>query len=276
MRAAVAGLIVLLLSCPDAFAQAGGAITATGGFESQEISFNVQSAIAFVGPSVRDNMQQMLIVVISNAWIDPDSISDFLDRRRAVERLLKDDETALVYLEFSRTGAYRGLNYSFGVGNGCGFCASEATSTVKFANDRLVGTLKGKDELRLFDVNIDVPVMTDDHGAPLAEGGGPPGEAYNAYHRALLKSDADGLRPTLTVRRLESWNRANIAGVMDQYLGYLQSEHPSQAVHVVNGWASPYKATLLIEGISDGRPVEGEVVLLNENGVWHVDQEFFE
>src|SRR5262245_55584990 len=96
MKAAVACLFVLMLSCTDAFAQAGGAITATGGFESQEVSFNVQSAIAFVGPSVRDNMQQMLIVVISNAWIDPDGIADFLDRRRAVDRLLKDGETALV------------------------------------------------------------------------------------------------------------------------------------------------------------------------------------
>ena len=62
---------------------------------------------------------------------------------------------------------------------------------------------------------------------------------------------------------------------VDDYLAYLLSEHP-RAVHVARAWASPFKASLLIEGIGEGGPVEGEVLLLNENGIWHVEQEVIE
>jgi hypothetical protein len=235
----------------------------------------VQSAIAYVGASAQNRSQPVVVVVISNAWIDPDGIGDFLDRQRAVERFIRDDETAVVYLEFTRAGVYRGLSYSFGPGNGCGFCASDAVSTVKLENGKLVGTLKGKEIERPFEVNIDVPIMSDDHGAPLPDDGGEPGKAYLAYHAALAKSDSEALRSTLSLRRVEVWNRANVAGLMNAYLGYLVSEHP-QAVHVTRGWASATKASLVIEGIGENGPIQGEVLLLNENGLWHVEQEVFE
>jgi hypothetical protein len=275
MKAVGAGLFALLLGT-NALAQPDGAITATGSFGSLDVKFEVQSAIAYIGQSAQDRSEQVITVVISNAWMDPDGIADFFDRHRAVERLIKDEETVVVYLEFTREGAYRGISYAFAQGNRCNFCATDAASTVALQNGRLVGGIEGIEELRPFEVKIDVPIMNDDHGAPLPADGGPPATAYLAYHSAIVNKDPGALRPTLSIRRLEVWNRASMAGLLDEYVNYLASEHPTKDLQIARGWASESKATLIVEGMSESGPVGGEVLLLNENGIWHVEQEVIE
>ncbi len=274
MTLATAVLAALLaVSGPALAAETASTPTAKGSFKSKEVAFNVASAVAWNGSSLLEKKDPALIVAISNARVTAGGIADFLDRKRAFEKLIKDDETAVVYLEFTPQGRYRGLSYYFGSGNGCGFCSGEVTSTVKLANGKLSGTLKNAEKDRPFEVSLDVPVLTDEHGTALGADGGEAGKAYLAYHAALVKHDANALKPTLSPGRLEVWERSQKKGNVDGYVTFLSNDHPLKAVKVTKGFATADKASLVIEGESTAGKVTGEVLLVRKNGVWGVDEE---
>jgi hypothetical protein len=249
------------------------AAPAAGTFTSKDVAFDVAGAVAFNGPSSLDKAEPAILVVVSNTGLNGDALADFVDRKLAVEKLIKDDKTAVVYLEFTPQGRYRGLSYYFGSGNGCGFCTSEVTSTVKLSNGRLAGKLKGTEKGRPFDLTLDVAVLADAHGSALPADGGAPGKAYLAYHAALVKHDAKALKPTLSPGRIEVWDRANTKGDLSGYVSYLAEDHPMKSVKVVKGWATADKASLVIEGVGEAGNLAGEVLLVNTKGAWGVDEE---
>lgn len=249
------------------------AAPAAGTFTSKDVTFDVAGAAAFTGVSPLDKDQPAILVVVSNARLNGDALADFVDRRLAVEKLIKDDKTAVVYLEFTPQGRFRGLSYYLGAGNGCGFCSSEVASTVKLANGRLAGTLKGTERSRPFDITLDVAVLSDNHGAPLPADGGAPGKAYLAYHAALVKRDSKAIKPTLSPGRVEVWDRANSKGDVNGYVDFLAEDHPIKSVRIVKGWATANKASLVIEGEGQAGNVAGEVLLVNTKGAWGVDEE---
>jgi hypothetical protein len=205
--------------------------------------------------------------------MDTEALADYVDRRRAIDRRIKDNDTRVVYLEFRPNGVYRGLNYYFARGNGCGYCAGGVTSTVKLVNGRLAGALKSSDGDRSFDIVLDVPVTPDDHGAPLPAGGGAPGKAYLGYHAALVNRDAKALRPILSDERREMMAGAEKEGKGAAYLRYLAKEHPEKSVQITKGFSKGNRAVLMIAGESSTIKLTGEVVLFNEGGSWRVDDE---
>jgi len=245
----------------------------SGSFTSKDVTFEVAGAVAFNGPSALDKDNPAILVVVSNDRLNSGALADFVDRKLAVEKLIKDDKTAVVYLEFTPQGKYRGLSYYFGSGNGCGYCTSEVASTVKLANGRLTGTLKGTEKARPFNVTLDVAVLNDTHGSPLPADGGAPGKAYLAYHAALVKHDGAALKPTLSPGRVEVWNRANSKNDVGGYVNFLAEDHPLKGVKITRGWATADKASLLIEGQGEAGNVAGEVLLVNSKGAWGVDEE---
>src|SRR5262245_33618877 len=180
----------------------------SGNFSSKSVSFKIAGGIAFKGQDSLDPDTPMIVVAISNVSLNVEGLSDFVDRKRAIEKLVKDDETGIVYLEFTPQGRWHGLSYYFGSGNGCGFCTSEVASTVKLTDGKLVGTLKGTEKDRPFTVTLNIPVVSDDHGPAMAADGGAPGKAYLAYHAALVKKDAKALKPTLSPGNLEMFGKA--------------------------------------------------------------------
>jgi hypothetical protein len=274
MKLATAALAAFFAGSGAVFAaETAPTPTAKGTFKSKEVVFNVASAVAWNGSSFFEKKDPALVVAISNARVTPGGIADFLDRKRAFEKLIKDDETAVVYLEFSPQGRYRGLSYYFGSGNGCGFCSGDVTSTVKLANGKLAGTLKNAEKDRPFEVSLDVPVLTDEHGAALPADGGAPGKAYLAYHAALVKHDANALKPTLSPGRVEVWERSQKKGNLDGYVTFLSKDHPLKSVKVTKGFATADKASLVIDGESSAGKVTGEVFLVHKNGAWGVDEE---
>jgi hypothetical protein len=263
--------LFLVLTASHAFAQT--APTLKGTFSSKDTKFEIAGAVAFNGKSSLDPDRPVILVVISNAKLSAEAIADFVDRKRAIEKLVKDDETDIVYLEFTPEGRWRGLSYYFAPGNGCGYCTSEVTSTVKLVNGRLTGTLKGTEKDRPFDVVLDIPVLSDDHGAALPPDGGAPGKAYLAYHAALVKRDAAALKPTLSPGNVGVYERAQKRGDLDGYVKYLADKHPVKSVRITKGWSRRDKASLLIEGESELGKVAGEVFLVNSGGQWGVDEE---
>ncbi len=109
--------------------------TAGGTFKSKAVTLEIRSAIAFKAKSSLGS-DDALIVAVTNATMHADALADY-DRRRAVEKRIKDDDTGVVYFEFRPDGSDRGLSYYFAPGNGCGFCTSEVVSTVKLSGGKL-------------------------------------------------------------------------------------------------------------------------------------------
>ena len=263
--------IAALVMASQVWAQTPPALSGT--FSSKSVSFKIGGGIAFNGHSSLDPDAPMIIVAISNASLNVDGLSDFVDRKRAIEKLVKDDETGIVYLEFTQQGRWHGLSYYFGSGNGCGFCTSEVASTVKLSGGKLVGTLKGTEKDRPFSVTLNIPVVSDDHGAALPADGGAPGKAYLAYHAALVKKDAKALKPTLSPGNLEMFGKAEKKNDLAKYVAYLAEDHPIKSVKITKAWGGRDKASLLIEGETTLGKVSGEVFLVNVGGAWGVDEE---
>ncbi len=91
--------------------------TAKGTFKSKEVAFDVASAVAWNGSSLsREEGPGSHRGDQQRARHGGRHFADFLDRKRAFEKLIKDEETAVVYFEFSPQGRYRGLSYYFGSG----------------------------------------------------------------------------------------------------------------------------------------------------------------
>src|SRR6516164_2078351 len=267
---------LLVFACAMATAALADAPeTVRGSFKSKTITLQAKSAIAYRGKSFLDD-GEALIVVVTNARVHPEALAEYYDRRRVVEKRIRDEETGVVYFEFRRDGSYRGLSYYFAPGNGCGFCTSEVASTVKLTDGRLAGNLKGNEKERPFDLTIDVPLMSDDHGAALTADGGAPGATYLAYHAALVKRDRTALKPLLSTDRRETWSGAERKGQLDAFIEYLVSEHPEKSVRITKGYSKGDTAVLLVAGDSVAGQLIGEVLLMREGNAWRVDDELME
>jgi len=248
--------------------------TAQGTFKSHAVTLEVRSAIAFYGKSSLGGPDDVLIVAATNARIHGDALADYYDRRRAAEKRIKDDETGVVYFEFRPDGRYKGLSYYFASGNGCGFCSGDVVSTVRLAGGKLSGTLKGSEPERTFDIALDVPIMSDDHGVALPADGGAPGAAYLAYHAALVQRDRAALKTLLSLDRQQTWAAAEKKGGAGGFVDFLAGEHPNRSVRIVRGFVKGNTAVLLVTGESSTiGALSGEVLLMKEKEVWHVDDE---
>jgi hypothetical protein len=269
MRIALAALALLLASAGALAAPVPG--TAKGTFRSQGIAMEVKSAIAFRGKSFFDK-KDALFVAITNAQMT-DAIADYYDRRLALDKRIKDEQTGLVYLEFRPDGQYRGLSYYFASGNGCGFCSGDVMSSVKLSNGRLAGSLQSTEKERAFNVTLDVPVLSDEHGSALAGDGGAPGAAYLAYHAALAKRDAAAVKSALSADLRETMAGAEKKSDVDGFLRWLARDHPGKSVRIAKGYVKGDKAVLVIAGESAAGKLAGEVLMLKEGGGWRVDDE---
>ena len=263
-----------LAACATTAFAAETAPSADGEFTSRTFTMPVSTAMAFPGKSLIDKTD-VIVVAISNGDFRVDWFANFFDRRRAIERRMKDKDTAVVYLEFKPDGAYKGLSYYFGEANGCGYCGGSlgVTSTVKVAGGRIAGSLKSKDESRTYNVVFNVPITPDEHGAPLPPDGGSPGKAYLGYHDALVKRDLKALQPFLSNENREFLANAEKKGKLAVEMKAMAKEHPDQSVQITRGFSKGNRAVLLIAGVSSGIKLVGEVVLVNEGGRWGVDDE---
>ncbi len=259
------------LAAGSVFAADPSASGVKGKFSSSAVTLDAKSAVAFKGKSFLGD--DAIIVAVTNARVNADALAEFYDRRRAIERRIKDKDTGVVYLEFRANGSFRGVSYYFGPGNGCGFCTSTVDSSVKWVNGRLIGTLKGTETSRPFDLALDVALMSDDHGAPLPADGAAPGAAYLAYHKALLSRDRATLKTLLSEEGPHGWADAEKKGDIDGYLRYLADEHPDKSVHIVKGYARDNSALLLVSGESSVGKLNGEVLLVKEKGTWRINDE---
>ena len=255
---------------------AAGPARASGLFKSGEIQLKITDAYAFRGAASFGENEKVLVVAVSNQGFVPAAMDEYWDRKRALERYFKDEDTGLVYFEFGLDGKYRGLSYYFGSGNGCGYCSDPAVkSTVSLKSDKLSGKLvmaKTKDAQMSFEITLDVPVSADDHGAAQGKGGGEPGKAYLAYHKALRGQDPKAIQPLLAEERRARWKEAEGQGNGGAFLEFLGEGHPAQ-VTVSEAFVKGNKALLLLQGKGEEGKVEGEAQLVLEQGTWRFLEE---
>ncbi len=264
----------LLIAITHAAAKEGG--RASGTFQSGEMVMEVKDAYAFLGKPSLGGKEKVIIVVVSNQGFVKAALDEYWDRKTSLERYFKDEKTGLVYLEFSTDGRYRGLSYYFGSGNGCGYCAdSSVKSTVRLKDNKMTGNLsfpEGKDPNRWFEISIDVPVSNDDHGKAQGPGGGEPGKAYLAYHRALAGKDQRAIMALLSEERRSAWTKAEGQGRGAAFLEFLRAEHPRD-VRVTAAYVKGDKALLLLEGKGEAGKVIGEAQFSKEKSAWRFDEE---
>jgi len=268
----VALILAIVLAAGTVFAADPLASSVRGKFSSDGVTLDARSALAFKGKSFLGG-DDAIIVAVTNARVNADALAEFYDRRRAMDKRIKDSNTGVVYLEFRADGRFRGLSYYFGPGNGCGFCTSTVESSVTVAGGRMTGMLKGTEASRPFDLALDVALMSDEHGAPLPAEGGAPGAAYLAYHKALLSRDRATLKTLLSQEGLQGWTDAEKKGDIDGYLRYLGEEHPDKSVRIVKGYVRDNGALLLVSGESRIGKLNGEVLLVKEKGTWRINDE---
>ncbi len=269
-------LLLAVISPVSAEAADGG--RASGQFESNGRVMKVTDAYAFYGEPSLGGREKVVVVAISNQGFVKAAMDEYWDRKNALERYFKDENTGLVYFEFGRDGKYRGLSYYFGPGNGCGYCADPSVqSTVRLKDGKMNGKLsfpKGNDPNRWFEVSIDVPVSNDDHGKPQGAGGGEPGKAYLSYHGALGGRDTRAIKALLSGERRARWEKAEKDGNGPAFLAFLREDHPA-GVRVIEAYVRGDKALLILEGKGAAGNIRGEALFSREKGVWRFDEETF-
>ena len=247
---------------------------ASGRFETKNGSLEVFDAYAFHSLDGKGK----ITVVISNQEFAKDIIDQYWDRKHTIERYYRDEKTAVIYFEFSPEGKYRGLSYYFGPGDGCGYCADPSVkSTVSLKDGKMTGKLsfpKGSDTKSWFEISLNVPVSDDDHGKSQSNGGGEPGKAYMAYHRALVGDDPKAVRALLSERHRSMWKKAEAEQRGDEILSSLAEDHPKE-LRVTDVYVKGDKALILLEGKGEMGKVRGEAQLLRGKGVWLFNDEAF-
>jgi opacity protein-like surface antigen len=262
---------VLLLVATTLVAQ--DAKQASGRFDGREWYFEASGAYAFPGEIGMDD-EQGILVAISNSSFAAKNIDQMWDRQHVINEFHVDEETLVVYFHFAKDGKYRGMNYYFGSGDGCGFCYDGSVkSTVKVANGRIAGkvSLPEKPDEQFWDVTFDVPIAPTSYGTALPADGGEIGKIYAAYHKALDAASPDPLRPLLDDgdQKLLSENAAEM-------IDSLREDHPTKSYKIVKGFVNGDKALLLIEGENSYMNVKTEVHFVKLAGTWRVYDELLQ
>jgi len=109
-------------------------------------------------------------------------------------------------------------------------------------------------------------------GTVLPAGGGAPGAAYMAMHKAALAGDVNAMVKLATKERAAEMDKARKQPEFAGMIELIKAMEPAE-VHVVSGQANATKAELQIAGKdADGSSMKGTVSLLMEGGAWKIEK----
>jgi hypothetical protein len=269
----VAGVAIAL-----SLVHAAAAQTASGHFSSRTLDVPIAGSYSYWDRASGDK-GRLVKVAVSNAGFRASMLDDWQDRGAAIHELFASDEVKVVYFDFDPDGRYRGYSYYFASGDGCGWCYdSTVHSTVRGAHGRLSGSIafNGGPDSVAFDVTFDVPIPDKTWGKALPAGGGAPGRAYLAYHKALAAGDGAALNAVSDDHGKELLSKHEKLGDLDEYLGYRWNEthYRMQRVTVSGGFVRGDRAVILFDGNSKMFDrLHGEAVLRRDGGTWRVAEE---
>jgi hypothetical protein len=109
-------------------------------------------------------------------------------------------------------------------------------------------------------------------GAALPAGGGAPGAAYMAMHKAALAGDVDAMVKLATKERAAEMDKARKQPEFAGMVELIKAMEPKE-VHVVSGQADATRAELQIAGKeADGATMKGTAKMLIEGGAWKIEK----
>lgn len=105
-------------------------------------------------------------------------------------------------------------------------------------------------------------------GKPLPAGGGEPGKAYLALHRAIAKQDVAAV---LNLMRKAARTPKDEADLKEgiEFMAAMQPENPG----IVNGFVAGDRAVLYVVGVEDKEKQYGTIEMVREEGVWRVGKQ---
>ena len=247
---------------------------ASGKFEGKNWTFPPFGAYAYPDKVGLDDSPG-IVVAISNHSIDTEFFDLYWDRGNAIETYQKDDDTLVALLQFSKSGAYKGLSYNFGPGDGCGFCFDGSVqSNVKVEKGRIHGRVSfaGEPGGLDFDVEFDAPVAGTEYGTALPPGGGEPGKTYLAYHRAIVDwENSAALKPYFSDKVQASYGEH-----AQEIVQSFHKDHPDKSATIERGFVRGDRALLLVRGETSYSKVRTEVHLRQEKGSWRIVEEMLQ
>ncbi len=273
LRSVGASAAIALSFCSAAVAQ-----TASGHFASRTLEVPVAGAYSYWDQASGGN-DRVVKVAVSNAEFRADLLDDWHDRGAAVREFFASENVRVVTFDFDADGKYRGYSYYFASGDGCGWCYdSTVRSTVRGGNGRLRGSIAfdGGPGGVTFDLTFDVPIPAKTWGAALPAGGGDPGRAFLAYHKALAASDAAALKAVSDRHGKDLLAKHQTQGDLAEYLDYRWNDmhYRMQNVRVAGGFVRGDHAVILFDGNSKlFDALHGEVILRRDGGAWLVADE---
>ena len=251
---------------------------ASGHFASRMLELPIAGAYSYWDQASGGN-DRVVKVAVANAEFRADLLDDWHDRGAAVHEFFASDRVKVVYFDFDADGKYRGYSYYFAPGDGCGWCYdSTVHSTVRGTNGRLSGSIafNGGAGAVAFDVKFDVPIPAKAWGQALPAGGGDPGHAFLAYHKALAASDATALKAVSDAHGKDLLAKHQSQGDLADYLDFRWNDmhYRMQSVNVVGGYARGDRAVILFDGSSKlFDALHGEATLRRVGGAWLVADE---
>jgi hypothetical protein len=285
-RAALAAaLLVIVIASPAAQAGVEGSCS----YEGKQLKY--VDGVAARAPDPFDDA-----ALVPNIWfatvafdqgkfagVPPKDLDD------AVTSQIFDHESAELRLRLDATGAMvESLQLYVPPGNNRSISSNEV-GTFKLTGTigaRIAGHFKLEDDDLNCDLQFDLPMGNSGKappksataatakpaGQPLPAGGGEPGKAYLALHRAVVAGDVDAMIALVDADKAAEMRKARSQADFPKTLEMIQMFEPAE-VHVTGGNIDGDNAELTIAGKdSDGTALTGEVKLTRNGGRWQVDK----
>jgi hypothetical protein len=279
----MAGLLavgtVAVLGFAAAALAAGGA---AGSFSNQGVTLKVVDAYAYPRPASMGD-DEVFALRLSSKPINRAPLDAALDPEALLEAQLAD--VPGVTLEFGKDGAWQGMSYSLGSGNGCGWCSYGDMGDVvqvRVEGGALRGVMKvvpasysdGKGPA--IDLKLDVKLAAPPAATSLPAGGGDPGKAMTGCLTAVQKKDPEAFKRHCAEADVAKLANAEASGSLEgfwDYGLYGRDALKLKTSTVKGGRATTDQAELLVEGKSDDGKYRGKVYLRKVGGAWRFDHD---
>lgn len=274
-----------------AFATSAFAQKVSGQFKTSKDVIKPKTVAALPVRSPKDPLKYVTALILAEGTMDVNAAFESLDPRTAL--INQDGMQDKNYITFwIQPDGYVGMNATFSEGmvqyidstKGGGGMSAESLEAVFTENspNRVAGRIHTTKPVKSMsgesyelDVNFDTPVSHPPAGEKLAEGGGQPGEAFNAFLAAVKSKNWNQLQATASARVLEgayAETPAEKAASLVDSVSFLLPK--GKTMKILGGQQFDDRATLEVKGqMSEeaGSDALYLVRMLKEQGNWRFD-----
>jgi len=282
---------ILVIIIVFAFATSAFAQKVSGQFKTSKAVIKPKTVVALPVRSPKDPLKYVTALILAEGTMDVNEAFESLDPRTALinQEGMQDKNYITFWIQ---PDGYVGMNATFSEGmvqyidstKGGGGMSAESLEALFTENspNRVAGRIHTTKPVKSMsgesyelDVNFDTPVSHPPAGEKLTEGGGQPGEAFNAFLAAVKSKNWNQLQATTSARVLEgayAETPAEKAASLVDSVSFLLPK--GKTMKILGGQQFGDKATLEVKGqMSEeaGSDALYLVRMLKEQGSWRFD-----